>query len=71
MDSDRLTEDELAERSGTSRECIRQLADLGILQGDDRGMFTWQDVMRARVVIDLHAMGSRPRPSLPHWRPAT
>ena len=29
MDPDRLTEDELAERSGTGRECIRQLADLG------------------------------------------
>ncbi len=57
MDPDRLTEDELAERSGTSRECIRQLADLGILQADDRGTFTRQDVMRARVVTDLHAMG--------------
>ena len=57
MDPDRLTEDELAERSGTSRECIRQLADLRILQADDRGTFTRQDVMRARVVTDLHAMG--------------
>ena len=26
MDPDRMTEDELAERSGTGRECIRQLA---------------------------------------------
>ena len=57
MDPDRLTEDEIAERSGTSRECIRQLADLRILQADDRGTFTRQDVMRARVVTDLHAMG--------------
>jgi DNA-binding GntR family transcriptional regulator len=57
MDPDRLTEDELAERSGTSRERIRQLADLGILQADDQGTFTRQDVMRARVVTDLHAMG--------------
>ena len=57
MDPDRLTEDELAERSGTSREYIRQLADLGILQADGRGTFTRQDVMRARVVTDLHAMG--------------
>jgi len=57
MDPDLLTEDELAERSGTSREYIRQLADLGILQADDRGTFTRQDVMRARVVTDLHAMG--------------
>ena len=57
MDPDRLTEDELAERSGTSREYIRQLADLGILQADDRGTFTRQDVMRARVVTDLHAIG--------------
>ena len=43
MDPDRLTEDELAERSGTSREYIRQLADLGMLQADDRGTFTRQD----------------------------
>src|ERR1044072_6045913 len=57
MNPDRLTEDELAERSGTSRERIRRLADLGILQADDRGRFTRQDVMRARVVTDLHAMG--------------
>ena len=57
MDPEPLTEDELAERSGTSREWIRQLADLGILQADDRGRFTRQDVMRARVVTDLHAMG--------------
>src|SRR3954453_23065388 len=57
MDPDHLTEDELAEPSGTSSECIRQLADLGILQVDDRGTFTRQDVMRARVVTELQAMG--------------
>ena len=57
MDPDHLTEDELAERSGTSGQWIWQLVDLGILQADDRGTFTRQDVMRARVVTDLHAMG--------------
>lgn len=57
MDPDRLTEDELAERSGASREFIRQLADLDILRADERGTFTRRDVMRARVVTDLHAMG--------------
>ena len=35
MDPDRLTEDELAERAGTSGEWIRQLVDLGILQRGD------------------------------------
>ena len=56
MDPDRLTENDLAERSGISRERIRKLVDLGILQAD-RGTFTRRDVMRARVVTDLDAMG--------------
>src|SRR5918999_2858262 len=56
MDPDRLTENDLAERSGISRERIRKLVDLGILQAD-RGTFTRGDVMRARVVTDLDAMG--------------
>jgi adenylate cyclase len=54
--TDRLTEDELAQRGGTSSERIRQLADLGILQPED-GTFARRDVMRARVVAHLDAMG--------------
>jgi adenylate cyclase len=53
---DRLTEDELADRSGASPERIRQLVDLGILQPDGRG-FSRSDVMRVRVVDHLDATG--------------
>ena len=55
MDPDRLTEDELAERSALAAHPAARRS--WILQADDRGRFTRQDVMRARVVTDLHAMG--------------
>ena len=54
--TDRLTEDELAQRAGTSGERIRHLVDLGILQAED-GTFARRDVMRTRVVAHLDAMG--------------
>jgi adenylate cyclase len=57
--TDRLTQDELVQRSGTSAERIRQLIDLGILQPED-GTFARRDVMRARVVAHLDAMGIEP-----------
>jgi hypothetical protein len=41
---------------------LRQLAHLGILRADDRGTFTRQDVMRARVVTHLHSMGIETEP---------
>jgi adenylate cyclase len=53
---DRLTQDELADRSGTSRERISGLVDLGIIEPED-GTFARRDVMRVRVVGDLDAMG--------------
>jgi adenylate cyclase len=53
---DRLTEEELAQRSGADRERIRELAGLGILQPDD-GSYSRRDLMRARVVAHLEAMG--------------
>jgi adenylate cyclase len=56
MAADRLSEEELAERAGTSRERIRQLVDLGILASQD-GTFRRRDVMRARVVAHLETMG--------------
>jgi adenylate cyclase len=56
---DLLTEDELAKRAGASREQIRTLVELGILQPED-GLFARRDVMRARVVSDLQAMGIEP-----------
>lgn len=53
---DGLTEGELADRSDTSPEQIRKLVELGILE-PDRGTFARRDVMRARVVAHLDAMG--------------
>ena len=54
--ADGLTEAQLAERGHTSRDRIRALVDLGILQPVD-GTFTRRDVMRVRVIADLEALG--------------
>ena len=56
MERDRLTEDELVKRTGTSVERVRKLVDLGILE-PEKGTFPRRDVMRARVVGDLEAKG--------------
>ena len=53
---DRLTEAQLAERSGSSPERIRQLVDLGIVEPDN-GSFARADVMRVRVVARLDEIG--------------
>jgi adenylate cyclase len=53
---DRVTEDQLAERAGTSVERVREMAALGILEPDD-GAFPRRDVMRMRVVLELEAKG--------------
>ena len=54
--ADRLTEEEVAARSGTNVKHVRTLVDLGILDPDG-GAFTRSDVLRARVVAELDAMG--------------
>ncbi|MGH3667605.1 MAG: hypothetical protein ACRDU7_04895, partial [Acidimicrobiia bacterium] len=54
--ADRLSEEELADRSGTSPADIKRLVDLGILQAED-GAFERRDVMHVRVVRQLHEMG--------------
>ncbi|HEX5039631.1 MAG TPA: adenylate/guanylate cyclase domain-containing protein [Candidatus Limnocylindria bacterium] len=56
-DRERLTEDELARRSGASLERVRRLVRLGILGPGDVGTFPRRDVMRARVVAHLELMG--------------
>lgn len=56
VERDRLTEEDLAERVGTSVERVRRLVDLGILE-PEQGTFPRRDVMRARVVGDLEAKG--------------
>jgi adenylate cyclase len=53
---ERLTEDELATRSGTSPERIRTLVGLRILELED-GSFARRDVMRTRAVGYLETMG--------------
>ena len=68
MDADRLTEHELAERSGTSRERIKRLVDQassGPIRTRSRA-----ETSCARVVTHLDARGSRPRLSPRRWRPA-
>jgi adenylate cyclase len=54
--TDRLSRDELADRSGTSLAQITRLLDLGILQTED-GTFERRDVMHVRVVRQLGEMG--------------
>ena len=55
-DADRLTEHDVADRAGTTQERIRQLVELGILKPEG-GAFRRLDVLRARVVADLDAVG--------------
>jgi len=56
VERDRLTEDELAERAGTTVERVRQLASIGLLERAG-GTFPRRDVMRARVVLEMEAKG--------------
>jgi adenylate cyclase len=53
---DVLTEDEVAERAGTTVERVRELRDLGLLE-PAQGVFRRRDVLRARVFSELTAMG--------------
>lgn len=55
--ADRLTEAELAQRSGASVERVRELAELGLLERDDEGLYRRRDVMLARVVAYLRTAG--------------
>jgi adenylate cyclase len=57
MTVDRLTPDEVAERAGTTSEQIALLANLGILEPNDDGTYPRRDVLRARFVLGLDAMG--------------
>jgi adenylate cyclase len=56
MDRDRLSEEEVAERAGTTVERIRELTGLGILAREPGG-YARHEVMRARVVADLERRG--------------
>jgi adenylate cyclase len=54
--TDTLSENEVAERAGTTIERIRELVDLGLLVAEG-GTFRRRDVLLARVIGDLRAMG--------------
>ena len=56
MSADVLTESELAERSGTTVERLKELVELGIVRSADGG-FRRRDVMVVRVVEMLEAKG--------------
>jgi adenylate cyclase len=56
MTLNRLTEDEVATRAGTTPAHVRRLAELGILEPED-GTFLPRDVLRARFVVGLDGMG--------------
>jgi adenylate cyclase len=54
---DRLTADAVAERAGTTPEHIVLLAKVGILEPEEDGTYPRRDVLRARFVLGLDAMG--------------
>jgi adenylate cyclase len=56
MTAEGFTAEEIAERVETSPARIRSLADLGILEPKD-GVYPRRDVLRARFVISLDAIG--------------
>jgi adenylate cyclase len=60
MQHDRVTEEELAERAGTSVDHVRELAELGIIRSE-KGTFPRRDVMRVRVVVELESKGIDPQ----------
>jgi adenylate cyclase len=57
MTMDRLTGDEVAKRAGTTPEHIALLAKVGILEPEDDGTYARRNVLRARFVLGLDAMG--------------
>lgn len=57
MEKDRLGEDEVARRVGTTAETIRELVSLAIIRPKPDGTFRRPDVLRARVVLDLGSRG--------------
>jgi adenylate cyclase len=53
----RMSIDELADRSGTSRTHIEQLIGIGALEPGDDGTFDWNDVQRVSIVAAYEAAG--------------
>jgi adenylate cyclase len=59
MSGDRLTQDEVAERVGATPDRIQLLARAGILE-PEYGTYRRRDVLRARFVLGLEAIGIEP-----------
>lgn len=57
LTADRLSEAELARRSDSSVERIRELVELGVVAPGNDGTFPRRDVMITRVVAYLHGLG--------------
>jgi hypothetical protein len=55
--ADRVGENELLERTGLDRNHVRTLAELGILERGEDGTYPRREIVRARVVADLEALG--------------
>jgi adenylate cyclase len=60
LSPDRVGEDELLERTGFEREHVRRLAELGILERGEDGTYPRREIVRARAVADLEALGVEP-----------
>lgn len=56
----RVSETELAERTGFERDRLRRLADLGILERAADGTYPRREIVRARAVADLQSLGVDP-----------
>lgn len=56
----RVSETELAERTGFERDHLRRLADLGILERAADGTYPRREIVRARAVADLQSLGVDP-----------
>jgi adenylate cyclase len=57
---DRISEEELLERTGFARDHVRRLAELGLLDRDGDDTYPRREVVRARAVADLEALGIPP-----------
>jgi adenylate cyclase len=56
----RITEDELVERTGFDREHLRRLADLGLLERGDDGTYPRREIVRARAIGEIESLGVDP-----------
>jgi adenylate cyclase len=57
---DRITEDELVERTGFDRSHLRRLADLGILERADDASYPRREIVRARAIAEIESLGVDP-----------